>query len=242
MRLHVLRQGQADRATVGRVGHDLDGARQRREQLFGAADAVKVTRDRAEAVVGGNVALLEALHLLQHRVRRARGKGIAGQQQHRQAVHVGHRGRCHHVGGARSDAGADGHHALAQMGFGKANGRVRHALFIVGTEGFQCFALFPEGFAQARHVAVAEDGENAAAIRLNAAVGHFNAQGGEVARKRLRHGQLDACHHGSRSVRLIVVIAAVGAIFTPVRRRRAACCAGCARRPRGWCSWPPRAA
>ena len=56
-------------------------------------DAVEVARDRPEAVVGGDAAVVEVLDLLQHRVGRARDEDVARQQQHRQAVDVGERRR-----------------------------------------------------------------------------------------------------------------------------------------------------
>ena len=52
MRLHVLRQRQAHRATVDGVGHDLNGTGQGSEQLFRPADAVEVAAHRPKHVVG----------------------------------------------------------------------------------------------------------------------------------------------------------------------------------------------
>ncbi len=49
--LHVLAQAQRDRAALGRIGQGQQGARERREELLRAGDAIPIARDRLEAVV-----------------------------------------------------------------------------------------------------------------------------------------------------------------------------------------------
>ena len=188
-RLHVLRQRQAGRAAVGRVGHHLDRARQRGQDMFGPGQPVEIARDRAEAVAGADIALGEALDLLQHRVGAAAGEHVARQQQHRQPVDMGHGGGGHEVGRAGADAGADRHDALAKARLGIGDRGVGHGLFVVGAKGRQPVALGHQGFAHAGHVAVTEDGEDPAAIGLDLAVVGFDAQRGQVLDQRLRQGE-----------------------------------------------------
>ncbi len=64
--LHVLRQGDRDRAGLHRVGQHAHRVQQRRGQLLRAPDPVEVLRDRAEGVVHGDVARGRALQFLQH--------------------------------------------------------------------------------------------------------------------------------------------------------------------------------
>ncbi len=197
--LHVLRQCQADRAALGRVGHHLDRAGQGDQQLFGRGDPVEVARHRAEAVVGAEVALFEALHLLQHGIGLARHEDVAGQEQQRQPGHVRERGRGEHVGGAGADARGGGHHALAEVGFGEGDRRVGHALFVVRAQRRQPVLLGLQRFAEPGDVAVAEDREHAAAIRqdFGAAVGlhDFGPQRGQIADQRLADGQSHGGFH-----------------------------------------------
>ena len=135
--LHVLAEGQRHRAAVGRVGHRAEGARQRGQQLLGPGDAVEIAADRPEAVVGADRAVAEILDLLQHRVGAAAGEDVAGQQQHRQAVHMGQRRGGHHVGRARPDRGGDRHRAAAAQLLGIGDRRMRHGLLVVAALGRQ---------------------------------------------------------------------------------------------------------
>ena len=198
--LHILRQRKAGGAALRRVGHDLDGARQGRQQLPGLHDAVEVARDRAQAVVGAQITLLEALHLLQDGIGQARGKDVPGQQQQRQARHMRQRGGGHQVGGAGADAGGHGHHALAEMGLGKGHGRMGHALFAVGAKGGQPVPVGMQGLAQPGHVAMPKDGEHAAAIGLDGGAAvrlhDLGPQGRQVADQRLADGQSHSACHG----------------------------------------------
>ena len=111
--LHVLAEGERDRAAVGGVGHGGEGAGERGQELLGAGDAVEVAADRAEGVVGGDGAVAEVLDLLQHRVGGAVGEDVAGDEEDGEAVDVRQRGGGDHVEGAGADRGGDGHRALA---------------------------------------------------------------------------------------------------------------------------------
>ena len=174
--LNILRQGQADRPTGGRVGHELHSAGQGRENLLGTGDAVKVTRDGAKGIVHAQVALLETLQLLQHRVGRTRAEGVARQQQHRQPVDMRQRGGGQQVAGPGPDGAGDGHDALAKLRFAESDGGMRHALLVVRPVGGQFGPAGPQGFTQTGHIAVPKNRKNARAIRLHCAIGHLHAQ------------------------------------------------------------------
>ena len=188
--LHVLAEGERHRAAVGRVGHGGEGAGQRGQELLGAGDAVEVAADRAEGVVGGDGAVAEVLDLLQHRVGRAVGEDVAGDEQDRQAVDVGERGGGDHVERAGADRGGDRHGALAVQRLGVGDGGVGHALLVVAAPGREVVAGGVERLADAGDVAVAEDrpaaGEEGHAVLVELA--------GEVADHRLGGGQADRLH------------------------------------------------
>ena len=95
--LHVLAEGEADRAAVGRVGHRAQRAGERGQDVLGPGDAVEVAGDGLEAVVGRDGAVVEVLDLLQDRVGAAVGEDVAADEEHRQPVDVGERRRGHHV-------------------------------------------------------------------------------------------------------------------------------------------------
>ena len=138
--LHVLAEGEGHRAALGGVGHRREGAGQRGEQLLGPHDAVEVAADRPEGVVDGHGAVVEVLELLQHRVGRAVGEDVAGEEQHRQAVDVGERAGGHEVERARADRGGDRHRPLAVQRLGVGDGGVRHALLVVAAPGREVVA------------------------------------------------------------------------------------------------------
>ncbi len=221
--LHVLRQRETDGAALRGIGHHLDRARQRDEQLLGRRDAVEVARHGPEAVVRADVALFEILDLLQHGVGQPRHEHVAGQQQQRQAADVRERGRGQHVGRAGADARRRGHHPLAEIRLRERDGRVGHSLFVVRAKRRQPILLRVQRFAEPGHVAVAEDREHAAAVRqdLGAAVGldDFGAQGGQVAHERLADGQSYGGGH-RRSIERSRVVVTNGGIRPRRRGRR----------------------
>jgi hypothetical protein len=57
--LHALAEDERDRAAFGRVGHHRHHAGQRGKQLLGPGDAVEISADRAEAVVGADGGVAE---------------------------------------------------------------------------------------------------------------------------------------------------------------------------------------
>ena len=182
--LGVLAQSQRDRAAIGRVRQRGHGAGQGGEELFGAGDAVKIAADRAEAVIGGDGAIGEVFHLLQHRVWRAVGEDVARQQQHRQAVDMGDGGGGDHIGGAGANGGGAGHHAMAAGGFGVGNGGERHGLLVLAAKGGQRITGGVQSFPQAGDVAVAENGPDAGEDRLAIGI----ALGRQKSHQRLRGG------------------------------------------------------
>ncbi|MNR14260.1 hypothetical protein D3C85_1307270 [compost metagenome] len=159
---------------------------------------------------------MEVFHLLQHRVRCAGDEDVARQQQHRQTVDVrGGRGG-HQVVAAGADRGGHRHHAAAEVCLGIGGGGQRHALLVVGAEGGQRIAHRVQRLAEARHVAVAENGPHPAKKLLARAVFGHHILRGQIAHQRLGHRQAYCLH-----LCLLVHAACRG----PLRRRqRAATC------------------
>ncbi len=155
--LHVLTEGQRDRAALGRVGHRPQGTRQRRQKLFGPHDPVEISRDGAEAVVHRDRAVAEILGLLQHRVGGAVGKDVAGNEQNRQAVDMRKARRRHHVQRARTDRRGDSHRLAPLRRLGIGDGGMGHRLLIMAAPGWQNVAHAVQRLADARHVAMTED-------------------------------------------------------------------------------------
>ena len=170
LRLHILGKGEGDGAAFHRVGQHAHRRRQRSQQLFGAHDPVEQARDGAETVIGRDGGIARHLDLLQHRVGAAAGEDVAGQEQHRQAVHMRQRRRRHHVGRTWPDRGRAGHHPPPRMRLGEGDGGMRHGLFVVRAESGQGAAMRVQRGAEARDIAMAEDGPDAAEQRHDAAV------------------------------------------------------------------------
>ena len=101
--LHVLRKREGHRSGVRGTHQDAHRGERRGDQLLGTRDAVPVPRDRLKGVVHADVAARWHLELLQHRVRDTRREDIAGEEEHRQAVHGGEGRAGEHVRGARAD-------------------------------------------------------------------------------------------------------------------------------------------
>ena len=150
LRLHVLRQGQRDRAALRRIGQHGDRARQSGEELGGREDAVEIARHRLEAVVGRDAAVVEILDLLQHGVRIARDEHVTGQQQHRQPVDVRGRRRRDQVGRAGADGRRARHHPPPEVRLREGDRRVRHRLLVVRAIGGEQRAMPVERLSQAR--------------------------------------------------------------------------------------------
>ena len=159
--LDILRDRDADRAGVCRIGQGAEGRDHCAHQLLGAHDAVPVTADRPEGVVGRDRQIVHLLDLLQHRVRLAAGVDVAGQDQDRDIVRGRGRGCGDHVGGAGADGGRHGNDLLALHLLGKGHGGVRHALFVFALPDFETAGLLPERLAEADHVAVARQHDHA---------------------------------------------------------------------------------
>ena len=168
--LRVLAERERHRPAGGRIGQHVHRARQRRDDLLGPRDAVEIARHRAEAVVRRDRAVVEILDLLQHRIGPAVGEHVAGQEQHRQPVHMRDRRGRHHVGGAGPDRRGAGHHAAPPRGLGEGDRRMRHRLLVVRPKGRQRIARVPQRLAERRDVAVAEDRPHAGEQRLLAVI------------------------------------------------------------------------
>ena len=188
--LHVLAEGEADRAAVDGVGHRAQRPGERGQEVLGAGEAVEVAGDRLEGVVGRDGAVVEVLDLLEHRVGAAVGEDVAAEEEHRQAVDVGERRGGDHVGGARPDRGGDGVRAAAALGLGVGDGGVGHRLLVLAAPGRERVADAVQRLADAGDVAVAEDRPDALDEAL-VVLGHLDRQ---PAHHRLRRGQADRCH------------------------------------------------
>ncbi len=125
--------------------------------MLGAADAVEVAHDGAEAVVGGDGGVVEVLDLLQHRVGGAVGEDVAGDEQDRQAVDMRQRRRRHHVGRARPDRGRDSHCVATLPGLGIGNRRMGHRLLVLAPVGGQNVLVGMQRLTQTGNVAMSED-------------------------------------------------------------------------------------
>ena len=188
--LHVLRQGERHGSAQRRIGQHAQRARQRRQQLRGMHDAVEIARYGLERVVGGNAAVVKVLDLLQNRIRRARDEDVAGQQQHRQTVHMRERCSGQQIGRAGANGGRDRHHPAPEMRLRIGNRTMCHGLFVMRAQRRQFMTMLIQRFADARDVAVSEDREHAAEQRFGAgAVLGPDALRREVADQRLRRGK-----------------------------------------------------
>ena len=173
--LGVLTEGKANRAAIGRIGHHPQGTGQRGQDMFGARDAVEIAHHRAEAVIRGNGGIVEILNLLQDRIGRAVGEHIAGDEENRQAVHMGQRGGGDHIGRARADGGGDRHRPAAFVGFGIGDGGMCHGLFVMAAPCGHYILDAMQRLAQTGHIAVTKDRPDAFDKPL-ALFGHLDGQ------------------------------------------------------------------
>ena len=187
--LHVLGQGERDRAGVGGVGEDPCDLRQRGQQLLGPGDPVEVARDRPERVVDRRRRVAEVLDLLEHRIGRPAGEGVTGEEQHREPVGVRDAGCGHHVERARADGRRRGHHLAAVCRPRVGHRGQCHALLVLAAPGRQGVACLVQRGAEPQHVAVAEDREDTGEQRHLGPVEQLRALRGHPAHQCLRHGQ-----------------------------------------------------
>ena len=157
LRLHVLGQRERDRAGICRAREDAHRGERCRDELLGPADAVPVTRDRDERIVHRHVAARRYLHLLQHRVRRARREHVTGQEQHRQPVHGRERRPGDHVRRAGADRGRAGERREAIVHPREPARRVHHRLLVARHVIRQELRPLEERLADPGDVAVPED-------------------------------------------------------------------------------------
>ena len=137
-------------AACGRRGDDL-----RR-----VADAVPIATDRLEGVVHRHRGIAEMLDLLQHRVWQPVGKRITGEQQHGQAVGVGHTRRGHHIQCSGPNRRCRDHDLTPPLGLSEADGGQRHRLLVLSAPGRQRVLHGLQRFRQAGYVAMSENAED----------------------------------------------------------------------------------
>ena len=138
------------------------------------------------------------LDLLEHGIRQPVDEGVAGQQQHGQAVRVGDAGGGDHVGGARADRAGGDHDLPTALRLGEGDGGERHRLLVLAAPGRQFLLHGFERFTQAGDVAVAEDGEHAGEQRRVLAVDD-RALGDQVFDQGLGHGETNGLHRAASS-------------------------------------------
>ena len=158
--LHILGQREEGRSAVRRIEQRRDRLRQALHDLFGPGDAVPVAHDGPERIVGRRRRFAEALDLLQDRIGQAALERVAGQQQHGQPVDHRHAGRRDHVQCSGSDRAGGDHELAPAHRFGVGDRRQGHALLVLAAPRRQILARGVECRAEARHVAVPEDGEH----------------------------------------------------------------------------------
>ena len=189
--LHVLRQRERDRPAIGGVEQHAQRGGQADEDLLGPHDAVEIARDRPEAVVRRQRAVAEGLDLLEDGIGNAVGEDVARQEEERQPVDMGDRGRGDHVQRTRADRRGRGHEAAAEARLGEADRGMRHRLLVMSAEGRQAVPDAMQRLAETGDVAVAEDRpdafDEAAAILgpLQRQPAHHGLRGGEADRGHL---------------------------------------------------------
>ena len=191
--LDVLRQRDEGRATGRRIEHHGHRLGQGLDDLLGAGDPIPVAGDGLEGVGDGDRRVVEVLDLLEDGVDDPMLEGVAREEQDRQPVGMGGRGRGHEVGRARSDRRGGDHDPPSSHGLRVGHGRQRHRLLVVTTPGRQPILDGLQRFAEAGHVAVPEDREDAGEERHLVALDH-GALRQQPADERLRHGQADGLH------------------------------------------------
>ena len=186
--LNVLTEAESHRPAIHRIEQNSERGRQRRKELLGSRDAIPIARHRAEAIIRGHGRVAEILDLLQDRIGTPIGENVAGQQQHRQAVHMRQRRRGHHVGGARADRRRACHEAAPVRSLREGDRRQRHRLLVMGAMRGQGVARRIERLAEPGHVAVTEDRPHARAERDFVTV-DLDELRREPSNQRLRRGE-----------------------------------------------------
>ncbi len=189
----VLGEAEEGRTAVGRVQQGAGHLRERGEELGGVADPVPVAHDRPEAVVDGGARVAEVLDLLEHGVGQARGERVARDEQGGDPVGHGDAGRRDHVRGPGTDRARRDHDLPAAGGLAEGDCCQAHALLGLAPPDGDLVAVLLQGVAQARDVAVAEDGEDTR-VQGNLAAVDLGALGDEVAHERLGGGDADGAH------------------------------------------------
>ncbi len=186
-RLHILRQSQRHGAGLRWGSQYAHRLRQRSENLFRPVDTIPVTRDRAKAIIDGDVLARSRFQLLQHRRNVAPGKDVAGQQQYGDPVDSSQGRAGDHVGRPGPDRRSADQGAQAIAHFGKTGCRVNHGLLIAEQVVGEIRVLL-QGLSDAGHIAVAKNAQASAKKRLLPAV-PYDGLGLEKLNNGLCHGQ-----------------------------------------------------
>ncbi|MBP2672768.1 MAG: hypothetical protein H6Q85_2834 [candidate division NC10 bacterium] len=197
--LHILREGQRDRAGLGRIREHAHGVDAGAHELFRARDPIPVPAHRLERVVGRHVGVEELLHLLEDRIGLPAGEDVSGKEEHRDAVHRGGPGSRDHVERPRSDGAGDGEDLPAPHLLGVGDGRVRHALLVVPLVIGQAVRAVDQRLAEADDISVAEDAEHSTDELVLATI-DVEVLVVEKPHERLRHGQSHCLHRAATSL------------------------------------------
>ena len=95
--LDVLGESEENGPAIGRVEHDGERLWERPDDLLGGDDPIPVPRDRLERITHRQRRIVEVFDLLEDGVGDAICKIVAAEEEERQAIGMGNRGRCDHV-------------------------------------------------------------------------------------------------------------------------------------------------
>ena len=169
---HVLRQAEEGWSAIRGIEHRRHGLREGLEQLRRMHDPVPIAGHRSEGVVHRDARIPERLHLLEHRVRYTVHERVAREQEHGQAVRVRDARRGDHVQRAWSDRARGDHDLSPPLRLRERDRGHGHRLLVLAAPRRQLVAGGVQRRAEARHVAVPEDGEHARDERTLHTVDH----------------------------------------------------------------------
>jgi hypothetical protein len=190
--LDILWQANECRTAICRIQYCGKRDRERLQDLRRVRDPVPEPADCLERVVDPKCWIAEMLKLLQHRIRQPGDECIAAQEQHGQAVGMGKGGSGQQVRRARPGARRAKHEAAAQMVFGISRRCKPHALLVLAAIKRQFLLQAVERLTEARHIAMPENPESAAADALLRTV-NDDVLVGEIAGDGLSDSQTN-CH------------------------------------------------
>ena len=156
----ILRQGNADCTGICRVCQHPHGIDAGRHENFRTGHTIPVFAYSPKSVIGRHRKAVGLFHLLQHRVRLAVSIGIAGQEQHGNAVGRGGGSGCYHIGSAGTYRRSAGVNLFAALLLGIAHSSMSHALFIAAHMHDKMPGILFQSLPQPHHIAVTKNTKN----------------------------------------------------------------------------------